>query len=512
MSKQRKHTVLALLAAIAVLAGWFFLTYTYAGGGFYPRNAGHLDLRNKPLTAEQYVEIQNRLPGCEIRWNVPFQGSFCSDDITELTITSLSDEELKLLLYFPNLETVCAENCTDYPQLTALAQIRPELDIRYNVIIDGQSYPRDTRKIVISAISDVEISLLQYLPELSEIDASDCTDLVQLMKLKAHHPQFDLTYFVPVSDISASNDATDLTLTGAQPKEVLEKLEYLPDIQTVTLINPVPDNESLTALPQQYPEISFHWEMDVLGIRVTTDDTEVDFSEATIESIDAVETAMACFPNLETVYLGECGIDNDTLAEYRDRVRDEYKVVWLLKLGLMPVRTDALSIMPGRPTDRYYVSDKQAELLRYCEDMVCVDLGHYNIFHCEWAAYMPKLKYLILADTPVSDISPLANLEELVFLELFLTQVTDVTPLLNLKNLEDLNLSFTRADPEPIKQMTWLKRLWWADAPITEPEMQKYLPDTELCFIRRSSTGGNWRLGQNYFDMRDILGTDYMLG
>jgi hypothetical protein len=60
--------------------------------------------------------------------------------------------------------------------------------------------------------------------------------------------------------------------------------------------------------------------------------------------------------------------------------------------------------------------------------------------------------------------------------------------------------------------MTWLKRLWWADCPIPVEEFQEYLPDTQLMFLHHSSTGNGWRQGQNYYDMRNILGMHIMWG
>ncbi len=123
---------------------------------------------------------------------------------------------------------------------------------------------------------------------------------------------------------------------------------------------------------------------------------------------------------------------------------------------------------------------------------------------------MPNLKYLIAADCQLLDIEPLTGLDQLVYLEIFMTRVTDYSPLLTCTALEDLNICYTQGDPEIIKQMTWLKRLWWAGCPIEEEEFQAYLPDTKLSFYRGSSTGRGWRSGQHYYDMRDLLGMPYL--
>ena len=123
---------------------------------------------------------------------------------------------------------------------------------------------------------------------------------------------------------------------------------------------------------------------------------------------------------------------------------------------------------------------------------------------------MPQLRYLILADTPVADLSPLEGLKNLKFLELFQTPVRDYSPLLGCTALDDLNLCYSYGDPEPVMKMTWLKRLWWDGSRVSEATLSEHLPDTQVECNSHSSTGAGWRKGQHYFDMRDLIGMDYM--
>ena len=58
--------------------------------------------------------------------------------------------------------------------------------------------------------------------------------------------------------------------------------------------------------------------------------------------------------------------------------------------------------------------------------------------------------------------------------------------------------------------MTWLKRLWWNGWWIASVQLPPLLTDTELEFSEASSTGGTWRQGQHYYDMRDLIGMEYM--
>jgi pyruvate,orthophosphate dikinase len=71
-----------------------------------------------------------------------------------------------------------------------------------------------------------------------------------------------------------------------------------------------------------------------------------------------------------------------------------------------------------------------------------------KIKNCDFVAFMPHLKYLILADTKVTDLTPLTGLKELAFLELFMLDIKDYAPLESLTGLEDLNLYYTFGDPK----------------------------------------------------------------
>ena len=146
--------------------------------------------------------------------------------------------------------------------------------------------------------------------------------------------------------------------------------------------------------------------------------------------------------------------------------------------------------------------------------MVCLDLGHMGITDYSFIAHMPKLRYLILADTHGTDFSPLANLQELVFLELFLTDFNQPEILLTLPKLEDLNISYTLVDdPYYLQQMTWLKRLWMTHASMTYNEYMSFykaLPNTQIDFTAEHSTANGWRTGYLYYEMRDFLGMYYL--
>ena len=506
MKKRKLRLLLAAVVLIAAFFGvkWFRDIHIFVEGKAYPKDAVSLDLRGRDITAAHYEAVREAFPGCEIQWDVPFQGAAWPEDTRTLSITALTEEDAAALDYFPQLETVDARGCTAYALLADLRERRPEVEVLYAVTID------DAEEITLSAVTEEEIELLGFLPNLRKVDAETSTDYAYLAAIQKQYPQCQVRYFVPVSGEQVAGNAVSLTLTGADTEALLEKLAYLPRLEQVELLNPVGSAGELLALTETYPQIAFLWEMDVLGVRVSSEDTEVDLSGIALEHLDAVEEAMAYFPKAEKVLLCDCGIDNETLAAFREKMREEYKVVWSVQIGVLTVRTDETTFMPNQ----HGLGEEWAYDLRYCEDMICVDVGHKPILTCTWAAYMPNLRYLILADTSVRDLSPLSGLKNLVYLELFLAPVKDYTPLLGCTALEDLNISNTFGDPEPLLQMTWLKRLWWAGVGTraSYDEFREALPDTELMFAADPAMGYGWRQGYLYFEMRDALGMYYMWG
>ena len=140
-----------------------------------------------------------------------------------------------------------------------------------------------------------------------------------------------------------------------------------------------------------------------------------------------------------------------------------------------------------------------------------MDLGHHMIHNVDFLAYMPHLKYLILAHTGVRDISPITACQELVYLEVDWSEIKDYTPIAELKSLEDLNLNKTACDITPILKMTWLKNLW---APgrgaSTREKLLEALPDTRVVLTEPTPEGQGWRNLPNYYAMRDYLEMPYM--
>ena len=564
--KERKlNPVLLIVLAAALLAVgiavWFLLTHVWVAGTFYSRNADVLDLRFADVTTADYDKLRKKAPNSEILWRIPFQGKTYDQDTDVLYVTSLTDEDVATLDYFTRLKTVEAQECTDYPQLAALTARRPEVTVEYAVTIDGREYPQDTAVVSISGITEEEINLLTYLPELTAVTAVGCRTPEQMTRLRDFCQEKGLSFALRFGTKTYPDTVEELDVTGVTDGE-LELLQLLPELKTLHLKNPEADPETVAQLRSTYPKADISWEVEIAGVSFPDDTKEVDLS-AVLESSAAQTTAgtaagtqtaagaqtttktqtttgaatgtqstketqstapavtlnledlekkMSYLSDAKQVFLGKCGLDNEKLAALRERVRDSYKLVWTVQLGKkLTARTDDTTFMPVRE-HVYYFLDEDAYNLRYCEDMLCVDVGHMGLTNIDFVKGMPHLQILILAHNgQLQDISPISSCKELIFLELDWSAVKDFTPLVGCTSLEDLNIGLTYPSVEPLMQMTWLKNLWMVDRGGAY-QLSQALPDTKIVASADVTVGAGWRNLPNYYKMRDMLGMEYMRG
>ena len=408
-----------------------------------------LNLTGTAITMEQYNTLQSALPNCAITWDVPFQGGTVSNTVTQLELSQLSREDLKILPYFPGLTAMNLDRCDNYPVIVELMETYPQLDVSYTVTVDGTNYRRDAQ----------------------ELNVSDPADINEMMDL----------------------------------------LVYLPQVTTVNLTGQLPANEELLKLQQAYPDITFVFDFEIFGITVNTLDEFIDLSGIKITSAEEIDAIMPHFYNLTQIDMVNCGLKNKEM-EALNRRYPNTKIVWSVYVCGIYLRTDAKHFMPYqyRCGD---VSSAACYNLRYCTDMLVIDLGHYGTSNVDFVEQMPNLKCLLICDAYVADLTGIGNCPSLEYIELQTTQVFDFWPLTNLTNLKDLNLAQVPwADITPLTQMKWLDRLWFPHNDLGlegRNTLREALPNTMVIFFSTGHTTSGFRFTPNYYYQRDILGMGY---
>lgn len=541
---KRKTRILLILLVLLLAAGglgllWYNGTYVTIGGTQYRRDLTALDLSgqqisqpeklaelkqlqtlnlcNTGLNGEYYDLLRQALPDCDIAWTPLFQGKAYPEDTAHLEISTLTIADVEALRWFPKLQTIDATACRDYDNLLVLMQKLPECEILYNVTVGGESCDQDTTFIQIQDADIAQLhAALPYLPRVNEILLTGALpEMADIQALAAAYPNAAIRWQGTWRGTPLDSEATRLDIRGIPLESAADAaalLAYLPRLETLDIRGCGLSAEEAEILTARFPAVTcyFRQELTIGEITVPTDAEEIDISGTPITA-EEMEALLPYFTNLKKVIMCDCGIDNETM-DALNRRHEDILFVWSVNLGpYVTVRTDITGFIPYK----FHRNFSQEDLynLRYCTELIALDVGHQNLTSCEFVRFMPKLKYLILADTDIQDLTPLTGLTDLVFLEIFMTYLTDYTPLLTLTNLKDLNLTATYGDPAIIAQMPWLERCWWGAVKHSKEQMtalQEACPDTQFVFNNYDSTGNGWRQGKYYYEMRDALDMFYL--
>jgi len=475
-----------------------------------------LDLRGTGISAAEYEDLRSDLPNCRILWEPCFQGTFYPLDTEVLTVTQLSEADVVYLDYFTELKQVDAMGCRDYDAIFFLMDRRPHCEVAYQVSIGQTQYLKDAEFVTVTD-ADVQAlrDMLPYLPNVTGVLYTGSPESLDGMReLAQSFPDIIFDYQIDFNgQVLASNlvelDFSNTELSRADEIEAI--LPYLPDVTRVDVTGCAIPHEQMAALSLRWPQIRFVWTAHLADTPIPTDVTVLDLSGISIGSAADVDALIPYLPDLTHLELCNCGIPNEEMAALRDRYPD-IKIVWRVQLGdELSVRTDITTFMPVM--QGVWMEDDDTYNLRYCTDLIAIDMGHHDIRNIDFVAFMPNLRFLLLCDSQVDNLEPVRGLQKLMYVELFLTHVTDYSPLLDCPALEDLNISWTYGSYEPLTKMTNLKRLWWGGTGHSYYEAEqlaKCLPDAQIVLWDGESTGSGWRKHPHYYEMRDLFGMFYM--
>lgn len=240
-----------------------------------------------------------------------------------------------------------------------------------------------------------------------------------------------------------------------------------------------------------------------------------------IGSHDELEAALPQFSNLKQVDMCRCGIPDEEMAAL-NAAHPDIKFVWEVDLGHWQVRTDIKHFATWSTVldeDGFIISaknitkqnEKKLNALRYCTDLVALDLGHNSIKNVEFISGLTNLEYLIIALNEIKDISPLENLKNLKYLEIFNNDIRDVSVLAKLPKLEYVYMcSIPVKDISCLYESKQLKLLFlegYRFKPEARAEIAEALPGCEVLYRSMNQNGSRaWRVHPCYLEMRRALG------
>ena len=275
-----------------------------------------------------------------------------------------------------------------------------------------------------------------------------------------------------------------------------------------------------TVLPEEEPaeearDKTREW-MDDMGIDPAA--SELDLSGTDLSGVN-MGRLLKYLPELRKLTLLDCGLSNDDCARLQDE-NPGVKIIWEIVLSNWTVRTDAVAFSTMKSCDQeFFLDNSEAYYLRYCRDLVALDLGHNYVSDLSFLEYMPELKILILVDnvrgvvngrlTHLTDLSELRYVPKLRYLEIFANNVSDFEFMEYLPELEDLNISYNSVSSiEHMQNLPKLERLWMEHTYISAADtayLRQLYPNAKIVSVGEGSVDQGWRSGAHYNAMRRMF-------
>lgn len=461
--------VLLLVAALGV-AGflgftWYRDNHVFVDGDAYEITTQSLDLTGEDISVAYYEELQQKLPDCQIKWRVPFQGNKYPNDTESLTVSELTLEDVEFLArYFPDLKTLDATACDQYDVLAVADATLTDCEITYFVNLGhpGQRATAGATYVLLGFPEplvgerydfDILMTNLVYLPDLKTLKLEKVVySQKQVQSLREAYPNVEILATVEVFGQEYDMEVTELDLSGMTGEDTTAVVEQLKKLPNLTRVNLTPENgigalslEDVKALMDAVPGVTFDFAFDFYGTRLSTADEEVHIKNTKIgdEGEQNIRNALDLLKNCKRFVLESCQVSNEVMAKLRDDYRDRTKIVWRISYGKGTTMTDAEVIRAV-----YDLVDTNCANLVYCEDAKYMDIGHNEwLDACDFVSGMKSLEYVIISGAPIKSLEPFRNCKNLKMLEAaFCEYLTDVSPLADCPNLQMLNISNTHIE------------------------------------------------------------------
>lgn len=532
MKKKTRIGILAAALVLIVAAGVFVgVNYTLVSGKLVSRRAETIDLRGKNITAKQLTKARKKLPDAHILWDIAIGDKTFDGESENIVTADFTAGDIPAFARLENLASADVSACSDISAILALRSALPEVRVFWTVPLAGESFDGDSENIIVPDASEEELrAALVRLPELKTLTLTGSTfSLESQLALKEKFPSVSFVWDVTLAGKTFVSDASALDFTGTpltedNLSEIGAALVLLPDAKSVTLTACGLSGDALRTFSAAHPEILTIWETQLFGVTFTTDAEEIKFTDIplTVEDAAQIEDMLPYMPNLKKVVMLRCGISNEDMEEINLR-HEDVQFVWMVQVYAYGVRTDQTYFSIYNCEYFYGEYDHLADDLRYCHDMIAVDLGHMHLYgDTYFLTQMPHLQYLILSSAGPNPIPELGTLKELRFLELGKASFTDITMLSECTSLTDIDLMYKRvksdevaeADVQTLCKMTWLKRLYLGGNMYNEEQMKRLydsLPNTQIVIHNSPEWEQNrWREAEIYFEMRDALHMYYI--
>lgn len=449
-----------------------------------------LDVRgNTAFGQSEYNAIARALPNCAIQWSINIAGQYYDSDTRAI---DLSDAGL------------------DADEIAALRAEYPDIEFSYSVSLMGKSLSPDAEAIDLRGAQYVDpdalAAALNLMPNVRTVDLRDTPVSVETAEaLKESLPHIEFKFSFALSGVTVTTDDEIVTLPGGtydDLKAAMACIPLLPNLQYIDARAIVLNASELQAVQNDPLSAKLLFDFTAFGKTLDPLATSLNLDNTNVGSAEAVEAVLQRMPNLQTVSMVNCGLDTADITALCD-AHPQIHFIFVVKFGKYQLRTDATAF-----TTNLYANNKEHytsatfEPLKYCTDLMMLDIGHCDVTDISFIASMKHLRVLILADNEITDISVLSDKNELEYVELFLNKISDLTPLADKPNLLDLNIYYNPVkDLSPLATDTALERVWLGECGLPNSQinaLKKALPNAKVNAKGSASTGRGWREHKRY--------------
>ncbi len=283
-----------------------------------------------------------------------------------------------------------------------------------------------------------------------------------------------------------------------------------------------PETPEETTAEEPTEESTAGEDVELYGTVYPYDTERIDISGTAVEDIEYLAGQLSKLGRLTYVDMCDCGLSNEQMEGLTERFPN-IKFVWKVTLGLWTIRTDCVAFSTLKDgTITYRLTNEDVKVLKYCTDMVALDLGHNRVTDISFLQYMPELRILILVDNRVegyddvyiSDLSYLKYTPKLKYLEFFVGSVSDISFLQDTPELVDLNISYNPvSDVWNLMKLPKIERLYIEHTNLTEEDyrlLQETYPQAQIVYYGEGSVDQGWREHERYYAMMDMFRNNYV--
>lgn len=168
-------------------------------------------------------------------------------------------------------------------------------------------------------LSESELYTLSQYPNLKSVDLSGSTCYEAIQNYMVLHPQITVTYTVDLGGTDASNTAQSLTLTPGSFSfdTLLENLQYLPNVTSVSFPEIELTGEQIATLRQAYPDLELDYTVHLFGNTYGLDTEKLDLSGMGSAQVEEATQKLGLLPNLTEVQLSNA-LSMEDVAKLQD--------------------------------------------------------------------------------------------------------------------------------------------------------------------------------------------------